>query len=457
MVFTGANENEAKFNADELFYSKTDFRGIIQSGNSVFVRVSEYPEEELLKRPHNVIRHPDMPRAVFALFWDFLKNQKVVAAYVKNKSKMGKYYWVFAMAFPMSDGYLSIRLKPSSPLFAQVKKVYEKMSAIEIETSAMEASSQYLHRTLAEELGFASYEEFMRGALEAELRSRDLALGVQDKGLQVKWIADEVLRNVTYASQNCMDSVRTGFEVSSQFLVNMDGLLSQSQHIMKTCESVKMVTTNLTVASAKLGEPGKPLGVVAANLDKLTGEIAQCTKDLDEALKSFRQSAEDMCFTFGSSRFQIEMMDHLIRERVLQAGDLGAQSQTDSEKLIFLERLALLNILIVQNFKKVQETSLALTSSSRSLLHTCKRLSQTTAGMDVIRVVGKIEMARVDEVTGVLASRLKDVEDLTQAFKDSLRVLETDCRQGITNSLRVEQMTADVSNVLGTINSLIVV
>ncbi|MGZ3772855.1 MAG: PAS domain-containing protein, partial [Bdellovibrio sp.] len=119
--------SEAEFGLHELFFSKTDFRGIIQSGNTVFIRVSEYSSEELIQKPHNIIRHSDTPRAVFKLLWDYLKGNKPIVAYVKNRSKAGRYYWVLAMAFPMQDGYLSIRLKPSSSFFDKVKTLYAEM------------------------------------------------------------------------------------------------------------------------------------------------------------------------------------------------------------------------------------------------------------------------------------------------------------------------------------------
>ena len=64
---------EQPFEIDELFFSATDRKGIITSGNSVFVRVSDYSREELVGRAHNLVRHPDMPRAVFQILWDYLE------------------------------------------------------------------------------------------------------------------------------------------------------------------------------------------------------------------------------------------------------------------------------------------------------------------------------------------------------------------------------------------------
>ena len=104
------------FAIDELFFSRTDQKGIIRSGNDVFVRVSRWDEADLVGAPHNVIRHPDMPRAVFRLLWDTLGAGQPIAAYVKNMARDGAYYWVMAAVVPWGDGYLSVRMKPTGPL-----------------------------------------------------------------------------------------------------------------------------------------------------------------------------------------------------------------------------------------------------------------------------------------------------------------------------------------------------
>ena len=111
---------ERPFAVHEIFFSTTDRKGIIRSGNRVFTRVSGYTNEELVGAPHNIVRHPDMPRVVFQLLWTEIGAGRSIAAYVKNMASDGSYYWVLATAMPVGDGYLSVRLKPTSPLLATV-------------------------------------------------------------------------------------------------------------------------------------------------------------------------------------------------------------------------------------------------------------------------------------------------------------------------------------------------
>ncbi len=136
-------ESESPFNANELFFSRTDARGIILGGNSVFVRVSEFSTEELLNKPHNIIRHPEMPKAVFKLLWSYLLTGKSIVAYVKNRSKSGKYYWVLAYATPISNGFLSIRLKPTSKLFNLIPSLYREMLTLESRPQGVNQATEF--------------------------------------------------------------------------------------------------------------------------------------------------------------------------------------------------------------------------------------------------------------------------------------------------------------------------
>jgi PAS domain S-box-containing protein len=91
---------ERTFSADELIVSKTDPRGVITYANDVFLRVSGYPAGEALGRPHNIIRHPDMPKAVFALLWETLAARQEMFAYINNLAADGAHYWVLAHVTP---------------------------------------------------------------------------------------------------------------------------------------------------------------------------------------------------------------------------------------------------------------------------------------------------------------------------------------------------------------------
>ncbi|MCJ7765971.1 MAG: PAS domain-containing protein, partial [Thiovulaceae bacterium] len=90
---TPINE-QVKLDKYTYIMSRTDTKGNIEFGNDYFFEISGYSREELMGKPHNTIRHPDMPRVIFKMMWDRLKQGKNIFALVKNLAKDGRYYWV---------------------------------------------------------------------------------------------------------------------------------------------------------------------------------------------------------------------------------------------------------------------------------------------------------------------------------------------------------------------------
>ena len=125
-----ARDEEIAFGRDEIIVSKTDLKGRVTYANDVFCRVAEMTTREIIGQPHSLIRHPDMPRAVFKLLWDTVQAGNEIFAYVKNMSKTGKYYWVIAHVTPSYDadgaisGYHSTRRSPARSGIDAVTPIY---------------------------------------------------------------------------------------------------------------------------------------------------------------------------------------------------------------------------------------------------------------------------------------------------------------------------------------------
>lgn len=130
---------------DEIIVSKTDLKGRITYGNSTFLKFAGFDEKELIGTQHNVVRHPDMPRGVFKLFWDTLQSGQEIFAFVKNISMDGSYYWVLANVTPSVDehgqvmGYYSVRRKPNPKALPIVAGLYRDMLAAERSAGTREA------------------------------------------------------------------------------------------------------------------------------------------------------------------------------------------------------------------------------------------------------------------------------------------------------------------------------
>jgi aerotaxis receptor len=113
--------------------SQTDEKGINLFANDEFCKIAGYTIEELVGKPHNLVRHPEMPKAAFKDLWETIKQDKVWRGYVKNRTKDGGFYWVFATIFPMHDKvrnektYLSCRRKPSAQEINDAQALYKTL------------------------------------------------------------------------------------------------------------------------------------------------------------------------------------------------------------------------------------------------------------------------------------------------------------------------------------------
>lgn len=157
---------ERTFDKDEIIVSKTDLDGKITYGNRTFYDLAGLEEKDCLHVQHNLIRHPDMPRAVFNLLWDTIKSGNEIFAYVVNRSANGDHYWVFAHVTPSRDsssnivGYHSNRRVPNRktldehiiPLYKNLLDVEKKAGS---PSAGLAASTKVVTDLLAEhKLGF---------------------------------------------------------------------------------------------------------------------------------------------------------------------------------------------------------------------------------------------------------------------------------------------------------------
>ena len=136
METTFAMFRETEVPKEQEIISLTDFSGVITYVNDTFADISGYTTEALIGKPHNLIRHPDMPKSVFATLWKDLKADKPWQGYVKNLRKDGGYYWVFArVSVVMKEGkpigYKSVREPISDAKKIEMQDHYDTLRSQE--------------------------------------------------------------------------------------------------------------------------------------------------------------------------------------------------------------------------------------------------------------------------------------------------------------------------------------
>jgi len=162
---SGFVKDRIELDPKKYIVSKTDPRGIIEYGNDYFVEISGYKESELIGQPHNIIRHPDMPKVIFKMMWDRIKNKQNIMAVVKNRAKDGRHYWVVTDFEPKTDkitneivSYTAYRKAAPENVIKAIEPIYKKLLEIESE-SGIEGSEKYL-RGYLEDKGM-SYDEYI--------------------------------------------------------------------------------------------------------------------------------------------------------------------------------------------------------------------------------------------------------------------------------------------------------
>jgi len=161
---------EVYFESDDIIVSKTDPKGYITYANDVFLDIAGYTEAEVLGQPHSMIRHPDMPRAVFKLLWQTIQAGEEIFAFVMNRAKNGDHYWVLAHVTPSFDasgkltGYHSNRRVPNRDSIENVIiPLYKQLRATEMagdRKAGLEASTAKLTALLAEK-GMSANQFFL--------------------------------------------------------------------------------------------------------------------------------------------------------------------------------------------------------------------------------------------------------------------------------------------------------
>lgn len=132
-VSPAVTQQEQPLSEDVTLMSTTDLNSNITHANDAFVRISGYSLDELTGAPHNIVRHPDMPKAAFADMWKTLQGGEPWSGVVKNRCKNGDHYWVKANVCPIKrqgtmTGYMSIRTAPTRAEIASVEPLYKALN-----------------------------------------------------------------------------------------------------------------------------------------------------------------------------------------------------------------------------------------------------------------------------------------------------------------------------------------
>lgn len=369
------------FSLGDVLVTRTDGRGVILSGNRHFERVSGYDWSELKGAPHKIVRHPDMPRAVFHLMWETLKRGEPISAFVKNQTKTGGFYWVFATIIPVGDGFLSVRCRPTDDVLNNIAAIYQKVRAAERKDDCTPEESLNYLRSLLRDEGHRGYWDFMAryGAEQWIKRNADC-----------KRPPSPVLENLLTV------------------LREWDQVTDMCNGIMKRHDAFETSPLNLRIQAAQLGDNGRALDVIASSFTDLARQIRT-------GMEHFAERVEKVSISIRKATY-LRSADHLMREAEEDLrGEVGNGLVNDDEADLMLAQS---EHLAQQAKTCVEDVVREFSDFSADVLATKRNLT----GLSLTRVMSAIENAQ--QQSGSVTSIIEELRKFQEFSDKSIREVQ---------------------------------
>lgn len=429
-------DQERPFAIHELFFSTTNLKGIIRSGNEVFRRISGYAEHELIGKPHNIIRHPDMPRCVFALLWSYLRSGRTISAYVKNLAADGCHYWVVALVTPLDRRHLSIRFKPTSRFFPIVQQVYRDILAEEKRLDAaglrrqlvIDRTTEMLLERLSG-LGFPDYDTFMHAFLAEELRNRDAAMqtrATEASASPATLCTDEYSNNFEHLSELLEACRSTGGLLNRQF-VEVDAyiraneaLSSNSAALLTTCRTTRLLAMNAQIESTRLARVGAALAIIAQRMGENSADSTARITDVSTAIGTLVRELRQIVFGLSTAKLELEMLTFFVEE-------LRNASGPSDDQQVVCENLTALMEALEQCWHGIAPRYAALERLTARAHQELEGVDRCRRMLEFVHSVGQVEAARTPDgqvfhvILNEVGQHIGSISTQIDGFQDTLR------------------------------------
>ncbi|HWU43058.1 MAG TPA: hypothetical protein VN132_06460, partial [Bdellovibrio sp.] len=376
-----------------------------------------------------------------------------IAAYVKNLSANGNYYWVFAFAFPIEDGYLSIRFKPSSDIFKLVQSVYAEILDYEKKTSMDEAETLLLEKIKS--VGFPDYETFMIHAALEELKARSQKVLEQTVK---KNIAQERVPSTTGVGQITEVVNGTSLQLDDMF-ERVQTFQKSNQIFSATIESMKkgifnlkFISLNMTIAASRFGEVAQSLGVVSKEFAGLSEKIEALLNGLSGFTKTLSEVIQQCTLQITALNLQMHMVEFFVKESLAKANSNSEFSANAFAELN--ENRVGFSKLFHDYTKSLNEQVCTMRSRLVTLDEQMAEAQKYVTGLEVIRQVGTIESARIDEIKKAFVHYLEEMNAFIKLVKDANVSIHGEVNSLEANSKVIMNSTATLEGRVELIFSL---